>query len=269
MQRKDPRRARGLLLARGTATAYASANDRGDTAALERHASLVFARRRATEFLRRYTPFNRMSDAALAFLVSRLQHAHFAKDATILATHTGPVTNLHIVERGLVGSRPDNAQADPDRTLGPGELFPVGALSAGGTTTKIFSALDDTDCYLLARDDFLELRRQSPEFERYCTQAITETLKQSLESLYSQYSQRAAEQQTPHADARGTGSQRPGRVPRDADRCARRRKRWPTPRCARSSPSVATMPRSGCSPSSICCAAWCCPVAGSIRLWPT
>ena len=148
-----------------------------------------------TEFLRRYTPFNRMSDAALAFLVSRLKPAHFAKDATILATHTGPVTNLHIVERGLVGSRPDNTQADPDRTLGPGELFPVGALSAGGTTTKIFSALDDTDCYLLARDDFLELRRESPEFERYCTQAITETLKQSLESLYSQYSQRAAEQQ--------------------------------------------------------------------------
>ncbi len=148
-----------------------------------------------TEFLRRYTPFNRMSDAALTFLVPRLTYAHFAKDATVLATHTGPVTNLHIVQRGLVGSRPNNTQADPDRTLGPGELFPVGALSAGSTTTKVFSALKDTYCYLLARDDFLELRQASPEFERYCTQAITETLKQSLESLYSQYSQRAAEQQ--------------------------------------------------------------------------
>jgi len=148
-----------------------------------------------TEFLRHYTPFNRMSDAALAFLVPRLNHVHFPKDATILATHTGPVANLHIVQRGLVGSRPNATQADPDRTLGPGELFPVGALSAGGTTTKVFSALRDTYCYLLARDDFLELRQASPEFERYCTQAITETLKQSLESLYSQYSQRAAEQQ--------------------------------------------------------------------------
>jgi CBS domain-containing protein len=136
-----------------------------------------------------------MSDAALTFLVPRLTYAHFAKDATVLATHTGPVTNLHIVQRGLVGSRPNNTQADPDRTLGPGELFPVGALSAGSTTTKVFSALKDTYCYLLARDDFLELRQASPEFERYCTQAITETLKQSLESLYSQYSQRAAEQQ--------------------------------------------------------------------------
>ena len=131
----------------------------------------------------------------MAFMVPRLLHTHFAKDATIVATHTGPVTHLHIVQRGLVGSRPNNAQADPDRTLGPGELFPVGALSAGGTTTKVFSALKDTHCYLLAREDFLELRQASPEFERYCTQAITETLKQSLESLYGQYSQRAAEQQ--------------------------------------------------------------------------
>ena len=48
----------------------------------------------------------------------------------------------------------------------------------------------------MPREQFLALRRDSPEFERYCTQAITETLRQSLESLYSQYRQRAAEQQT-------------------------------------------------------------------------
>ena len=148
------------------------------------------------DFLRRFAPFNRMRDETLHTLVPKLKLAYFAKDATILSTQSGPVAHLHIVQRGIVGSRPKNAQADPDRTLGPGELFPVGALSAGGTTTKIFHAMQDMFCYLLARVDFLELRRESPEFERYCTQAITETLKQSLESLYSQYSQRAAEQQT-------------------------------------------------------------------------
>ncbi len=86
-------------------------------------------------------------------------------------------------------------QADPDPTLGPGELFPVGALSAGGATTKIFHAVEDTFCYLLARDDFIELRRVSPLFELYCTQAVTETLKQSLATLHAQYSQRAADEQ--------------------------------------------------------------------------
>jgi CBS domain-containing protein len=148
-----------------------------------------------TEFLRHYAPFNRMSETALAFLGARIEHIDFAKDAVILAPHMGPLQHLYIVESGLVGSRPNNVQADPDRTLGPGELFPVGALSAGGTTTKVFWALVDTRCQRLTRDAFLVLRQGSPEFERYCTQAITETLKQSLESLYSQYSQRAAEQQ--------------------------------------------------------------------------
>lgn len=148
------------------------------------------------EFLRRYPPFNRMREETLAALVPKLAFARFAKDATLLSAQSGAVDHLYIVERGLVGSRPDTAVADPDRTLGPGELFPVGALSAGGATTRAFFATQETCCYLLSRADFLELRQESPEFERYCTQAITETLKQSLESLYGQYRQRAAEQQT-------------------------------------------------------------------------
>jgi len=148
------------------------------------------------EFLRRHVPFDRMSEEAVRSIAPRLKVARYPKDATILSAQGGEVTHLHIIEEGLVGSRPNNAQADPDRTLGPGELFPVGALSAGGATTRIFHALQDTTCLLLSRSDFLALRQSSPEFERYCTQAITETLRQALESLYGQYSQRAAEQQT-------------------------------------------------------------------------
>ena len=150
----------------------------------------------AYEFLRQHVPFDRMSEEAVRSIVPRLRLARYPKDATILSAQGGEVTHLHVVQEGLVGSRPNNAQADPDRTLGPGELFPVGALSAGGATTRVFHALQDTTCYLLARPDFLALRQASPEFERYCTQAITETLRQALESLYGQYSQRAAEQQT-------------------------------------------------------------------------
>jgi len=146
--------------------------------------------------LRGYTPFSGMPEATVRALVPRLTRATFARDATILSAQSGPVGALYIITEGLVGRRPDDTQAEPDRTLGPGELFPVGALSAGGTTTKIFHALQDTTCLLLPREHFLALRRDSPEFEAYCTQAITETLRQSLESLYSQYRQRAAEQQT-------------------------------------------------------------------------
>ena len=137
-----------------------------------------------------------MSGDALAFLIAGLKLAYFAKDTAILSPQMGAVEHLHVVQRGLVGSRTVDARLEPDATLGPGEGFPVGALSASGASTKFYFALQDTFCYLLARDDFTELRRQSPEFERFCTQAIAETLKQSLARLQSQYSQRAAEQQT-------------------------------------------------------------------------
>jgi CBS domain-containing protein len=148
------------------------------------------------EFLRRHAPFDRMSDDALVSLIPRLTLAYFAKDAQILSPQSGPVSHLHIVQRGVVGSRPSDPRAEPNPTLGPGELFPVGALSAGGATTRHYHAVQDTFCYLLARDDFVSLRQESPEFERFCTQAITETLKQSLSQLQGQYSQLAAEQQT-------------------------------------------------------------------------
>jgi CBS domain-containing protein len=147
-------------------------------------------------FLRGHAPFDAISDDALDWTIPRLSLVFFPKDATILSAASGPVSHLHLVHRGRVGSRPDDPRAEPDATLGPGELFPVGALSAGGATTKIFHAVQDTFCYVLPRDDFLELRRRSPELERYCTQAITETLRASLAQLAVQYGQRAAEQQS-------------------------------------------------------------------------
>ena len=137
-----------------------------------------------------------MTDDALAFAIPRMRLAYFAKDREILAPVSGPAPSLHIVQRGLVGSRVEDPAADPEPTLGPGECFPIGALSAGAAPNRIYTAVADTFCYLLPRDDFIELRRRSPEFERFCAQAVTETLKQSLAQLAAYYGQRAAEQQT-------------------------------------------------------------------------
>ena len=149
----------------------------------------------ARGFLQRHAPFDRMEGAVLEALVPRLKLAYFARDAQLLAAGSGPVPALYIVQRGAIGSRPDSPHAEPEPTLGPGEVFPVGALSVGGATTKVFTALQDSFCFVLPRADFIALRDQSPEFDRYCAQAVTETLKQSLASLQSQYSQRLADQQ--------------------------------------------------------------------------
>jgi CBS domain-containing protein len=148
------------------------------------------------DFLRKHPPFDRMADEAFAFAIPRMELAYFAKDREVLAPTSGPATHLHIVHRGLVGSRVADPRADPEPTFGPGECFPVGALSAGGAPTKFYHAAQDTFCFVLPRADFLELRRRSPEFERFCAQAVTETLKQSLAQLSAHYGQRAAEQQS-------------------------------------------------------------------------
>ncbi len=148
------------------------------------------------EFLRRYAPFSGMDDAALNWLIARLKLAYFAKDAAILSPQSGPVRLLHIVYRGVVARRGDDPQAQAGPTLGPGEMFPLGSLSAGTASTNHYRAVQDCFCYLLGRDDWLALREQSPEFERYCTEAITEILRQSRMALQGQYSQRAAERET-------------------------------------------------------------------------
>jgi CBS domain-containing protein len=147
------------------------------------------------DLLRKHAPFAQMSDDAFAFAVPRMTLAYFAKEREIMAPAAGPATQLHIVQRGAVGSRTDDPRAEPDPPLGPGECFPVGALTAGAPPSRTYRALQDTFCYQLPRDDFLELRRRSPEFERFCAQAVAETLRQSLAQLSAHYGQRAAEQQ--------------------------------------------------------------------------
>ncbi len=94
-------------------------------------------------FLRQHPPFNRMTDAALDFAIARMSLAYFAKDAPIVGPDTGPVTHLHVVQRGLVATWATDPSQNREPTLGPGECFPVGALSAGGAASKRYTAVQD------------------------------------------------------------------------------------------------------------------------------
>jgi CBS domain-containing protein len=84
----------------------------------------------------------------------------------------------------------------PDRVLSPGESFPVGALSAGGRPTRSYRAVEDVFAYQLALADFDDLRRISPEFATFCSEAVTVLAQQSLAELQRHYSQIAADQHT-------------------------------------------------------------------------
>jgi CBS domain-containing protein len=145
------------------------------------------------EFLIRHPPFSRMKPEALRCFIPRLKLAYFPKGA-VLIERDDASPRLHIVQDGQVASVAAGLDTRPDRIFSPGECFPVGALSAGRKPTRSYRALEDVFAYQLAGEDFNELRRASPEFETYCTAAITVLAQHSLAELQRHYAEIAANQ---------------------------------------------------------------------------
>lgn len=145
------------------------------------------------EFFAKHSPFSSLDEAALDFVIPRLKLAYFAKDA-IVVDRDSQFPPLHIVQSGHVASQAAGLDALPDRVLGPGECFPVGALSAGGQPTRSYRAVDDVFAYQLGVDDFRALRAMSAPFAAYCAEAVTVLAQQSLAELQRHYAQVAADQ---------------------------------------------------------------------------
>ncbi len=148
------------------------------------------------EFLAKHAPYSQMRDDAFAFFVPRLKLAYFPKDAVIVDRDTTEFTPLFIIQRGTVASQTAGLDTLPDRVLGAGESFPVGALSAGGKPTRSYRAVEDVFAFVLPLRDFEELRKRSPEFAAFCAEAVTVLAQQSLAELQRHYSQVAADQQS-------------------------------------------------------------------------
>lgn len=146
-------------------------------------------------FLKAHLPFSRMSRKDLEFVAERVQLGYFPVGTTIVDPANGMATHLHIIQRGHVRVRNADAAAD-DEVRGPGECFPVAALSAGTIGTRRFDATEDVFCLLLAREHFDALRVRSPPFAEFCTQVLATIVQHSLGQIRNHFGQRAAEQQT-------------------------------------------------------------------------
>ncbi len=146
-------------------------------------------------FLRAHVPFAAMAQRDLEFIASRARLAYFPVGAVIVDPADGMTQHLFVIQRGHVRVRSLTAAVD-DEVRGAGECFPVAALSAGAVGTRRFEATEDVFCYQLGREDFDELRRRSPPFAEFCTQALASIVQQSLGQIRQHFSQRASEQQT-------------------------------------------------------------------------
>ncbi|NMG43380.1 CBS domain-containing protein [Aromatoleum toluvorans] len=153
----------------------------------------------SSDFLKRFSPFNRMEPEALGFLSERAVLAFHARGSEILTPEMGQPTHFHIVQRGKVQARQTGPASVTDyaaMTLGPGECFPIGAISAQRPSTNAYVAVEDSFVFQLPAEDFLKLMQMSPVFHVFCTQYIASLLNQSRQQLQSTFAQRAAEQQT-------------------------------------------------------------------------
>ena len=124
----------------------------------------------AAHFLAKHAPFNRMARVSLEWVAARVQVAFYPTGTCILAPENGVVAYFHIVESGKVQARQAGEVAVTEYsvlTLGPGESFPIGAVTARRPSTNTYVALEDTFCYRLPAQDFLELMTASPEFNLF------------------------------------------------------------------------------------------------------
>ena len=94
-------------------------------------------------FLRAHVPFSRMARKDLEFIAERAQLAYFPVGTTIVNPADGMANNLYIIQRGHVRVH-NMAVAGDDDVRGPGECFPVAALSAGSAGTRRFEATEST-----------------------------------------------------------------------------------------------------------------------------
>jgi CBS domain-containing protein len=144
---------------------------------------------RATlDFLRRYAPFNEMDEGALRLVAGNLKLAYYEKGAVVAAPPQGVVETLHLIQRGVVHSRPaESTDDDVEYEYGAGELFPLNALLGARATTGVYHAVEDVFCYELGREVVEELMRASPEFRHYATRHIDSLLQQARSALRSSY----------------------------------------------------------------------------------
>jgi len=166
----------------------------------------------AQKFLKKHPPFDKMSAEALQYFADKAELTFYPAGSEIVGPDSGTVRFFRVIESGKVEARQAGEVTVTEYsvlTLGPGESFPIGAVTSGRATTNLYTALTDAFCYQLPVADFMVLMETSREFNLFCTRYIASLLQQSRQQLQQQFAQRASEQQTLNSPLAGIGSRNP------------------------------------------------------------
>ncbi len=159
------------------------------------------------DFLRRYPPFDRLEDDALAYVTSRLSLGYYPEETVILSPTRGEPAYFHIIQRGVV--RQTDADSGSTVTSGAGEAFSVGSLLERRPVRSTYTALKDTFCYQLPADDFRALLDRSARFRDFATRYLASLLQESRRLHQIEAATAAGDEQTANRSLRSLVQREP------------------------------------------------------------
>lgn len=146
------------------------------------------------DHLRRFVPFDAMSQEHMAWLAERLKLDYFAKGEIVMSPDEGEVKRLLVIKQGVVVGEQDGNEAWIE--LHEGEAFPIGSLLSNRAAISVFRAQTDVFAYELSADNFRELVRLSDPFQDFCTRRLASLLEKSQRGIQARYASQVSEQQS-------------------------------------------------------------------------
>ena len=115
------------------------------------------------QFLKKVEPFNELGISVLRKLAGKTILDFFPGGSKILEQEVSNVEHLYFIQRG--GVRIESVDPVDGRTLKDmreeAEYFGTLSIISGGKSVFDVTAVEDTFCYMLERDTFMELDRKS------------------------------------------------------------------------------------------------------------
>ena len=130
----------------------------------------------AVNFLMEVMPFNTLDDESLYKIARNCRVDFFPKGTRLFTAGETEVTHLHLIQRGGVKSFITDDEGEVTLKDYRGEGATIGALAIiHGTTANLnIETVEDTFCFLVPREIFLELISEQPGFAQYYLKSFSE-----------------------------------------------------------------------------------------------
>ncbi len=138
----------------------------------------VVAPEMAVSFFRGILPFNGLDDATLNDIARHCRVDFYPKGTRLFTAGETDITHLYLIQRGGVKAFIEDDQGDVTLKDFRGEGAYIGALAIiRGTLANLdIETVEDTFCFLLPREIFLNLVEQQPSFAHYYLKSFSEKI---------------------------------------------------------------------------------------------